>query len=74
MLCVNPPPKQELLSLWKTAVYDAIKANKNNKVKDKEYNRMLSTIELIEWENKLPDNEWLIRVLSYIPGPSCEIF
>ena len=24
MLCVNPPPKQELLSLWKTAVYDAI--------------------------------------------------
>ena len=35
---------------------------------------MLATLELIEDEGKLPDNDWLIIVLSHIPGKTCPIF
>ena len=35
---------------------------------------MLATISLIEEEGKLPDNEWLLTVLSHIQGKECVVF
>ena len=38
LLCANPPPKEVLLKLWKSAVYDAIAKSKKNKLMDEKYN------------------------------------
>ena len=38
LLCANPPPKDELLSIWKTAVYDQIAKTEKNKLMDEKYN------------------------------------
>ena len=35
---------------------------------------MLATIEMIEQSGKTPDSTWIIKVLSDVPGPECEIF
>ena len=69
----NPPPKLELLKIWKKAVYDKVKTDRDPK-NDAKYNAILSTIEMIETDGKLPDNDWLIVVLADIPGKDCEIF
>ena len=34
----------------------------------------MSTMALIEYEGKMPDNEWLIVCLADVPGKSCAIF
>ena len=41
---------------------------------DAKWNRILSTMALIEYEGKLPDNDWLLVCLADVPGPSCEVF
>ena len=67
----NPPPKMELLKLWKQAVHEKVIEEPNM---DAKWNRILATLELIEYEGKLPDNDWLITVLSDVPGDTCIIF
>ena len=69
--CPNPPPKMELLKIWKRAVYQKVV---DEPQKEKLWNAMLATITLIEEEGKLPNNEWLLTVLSHIEGKDCEIF
>lgn len=71
MNVANPPPKKELLKIWKKAVYQRVEEEPQN---DKRWNAMLCTINLIEKSGKTPDNDWLIKVLSDVPGPNCEIF
>ena len=67
----NPPPKEELLKIWKKAV--KIKVEKEP-INDAKWNRILCTMKLIEYEGKLPDNDWLLVCLADVPGPDCEVF
>ena len=53
----------ELLKIWKKAVYEKVVDEPLMEVR---WNSMLATIMLIEEEGKLPDNEWLLTVLSHI--------
>ena len=69
--CPNPPPKMELLKIWKKAVYEKVVDEPSLEAI---WNSMLATIMLIEEEGKLPDNEWLLTVLAHIQGKECEIF
>ena len=69
--CPNPPPKLELLKIWKRAVREKVVSEPG---KEAMWNAMLATITLIEEEGKLPNNDWLITVLAHIEGKDCEIF
>ena len=69
--CPNPPPKMELLKLWKKAVYKKVLEEPTKEIT---WNAMLATITLIEEEGKLPNNEWLLTVLSHIEGRDSVVF
>ena len=69
--CPNPPPKMELLKIWKRSLYKKVVDDPAN---EELWNRMLATLQLVEEEGKLPDNAWLLTVLSHIDGKECEIF
>ena len=69
--CPNPPPKMELLKIWKKAVYEKVV---EEPAKEELWNMMLATITLIEEEGKLPNNDWLLTVLAHIEGKDCVVF
>ena len=61
----------ELLKIWKRSLYKKVVDDPAN---EELWNRMLATLQLVEEEGKLPDNAWLLTVLSHIDGKECEIF
>ena len=71
LVIANPPPKKELLRLWKKGCYDKCVEEPD---KADKWNSILSTLELIEEEGKLPDSAWLTIALADCPGTECEVF
>ena len=60
------------MRLFQQGVKDGIEANDRFVVSNQD--SLLVLIEEMKPVRKYPDKEWLIKLLSKIPGKSCEIF
>ena len=63
--CPNPPPKAELIALFEAAVAA--------RPVDEDSARLAGLLSLMEL-GKLPDNDWLLLLLSHVPGRDCSVF